>query len=148
MSGSEETDRVRKFSPASVNEFIDEKIKSTLNFFKGKSQKSIDDRIERLNKEWDVERNIETIAPSLILGGVALGYFVNRKWLILPGVVAAFLLQHGIQGWCPPVSILRAMKIRTRREIDKEKYGLKVLKGDFDKVRTKDPDQISEALGV
>ncbi len=128
----QETDRVRKVSSAEVSHQIDEEIKNTLTSYQGKSKKAINDRIQALEKEWDVERNIEVIAPSLILGGLLLSYFVNKKWLMLPGVVAAFLLQHGLQGWCPPVPLLRAMKIRTKEEIDKEKYALKALRGDFD----------------
>ncbi|AHM62364.1 hypothetical protein D770_20575 [Flammeovirgaceae bacterium 311] len=33
---------------------------------------------------------------------------VYKRWLILPGVVAPFLLQHSLQGWCPPLSVFRA----------------------------------------
>jgi len=35
-------------------------------------------------------------------------------------------LQHGLQGWCPPLPLLRRLGIRTRGEIDREKYALKV----------------------
>jgi len=35
-----------------------------------------------------------------------------------------FLLQHGMQGWCPPLPILRRLGVRTRGEIDREKYEL------------------------
>jgi hypothetical protein len=45
----------------------------------------------------------------------------------LPGVVLSFLLQHALQGWCPPLPILRRMGVRTRGEIDQEKYELKAL---------------------
>jgi hypothetical protein len=33
----------------------------------------------------------------------ALAASHGRKWLILPGIVTAFLFQHAVQGWCPPV---------------------------------------------
>jgi hypothetical protein len=63
---------------------------------------------------------------------LVLGVTVNRKWLWLSGAVFGFLLLHGVQGWCPPVPVLRRLGIRTRGEIDREKYALKVLRGDFD----------------
>lgn len=128
-----ETDRVRQKSSNTVNNSIDQEIAQHVNDMSNKSPEAINERIRQLEQEWDIERNIEVIAPSLILGGLALGAFASKKWLVLPGVVAAFLLQHGLQGWCPPVPVLRFFKIRTKGEIDREKYALKALKGDFKK---------------
>jgi hypothetical protein len=31
---------------------------------------------------------------------------------ILPALVTAFLFQHAVQGWCPPVPILRRLGFR------------------------------------
>ena len=59
----------------------------------------------------------------------------DKKWLLLSGVVLGFLFQHAVQGWCPPVPLLRQLGIRTRGEIDREKYALKALRGDFDHLR-------------
>jgi hypothetical protein len=55
----------------------------------------------------------------------------NRRWLAWPVMVAAFQLQHALQGWCPPVSLLRRLGVRTRQEIDSERVALKALRGDF-----------------
>ena len=46
-------------------------------------------------------------------------------------VVLSFLVQHAVHGWCPPLAALRRMGVRTRREIDEERYALKALRGDF-----------------
>jgi hypothetical protein len=51
--------------------------------------------------------------------------------LVVPGVVLPFLFQHAVQGWCPPLPVLRRLGVRTREEIDREKYALQVLRGDF-----------------
>lgn len=91
----------------------------------------IDERLEDLRKEWDVERTLELNAAILGLAGVILGISNNKKWLILPVAVTTFLLQHAIQGWCPPLPLFRKLGYRTRREIDKEKYALKAVRGDF-----------------
>jgi hypothetical protein len=74
----------------------------------------------------DIERVLEVNASTLALSGLILGLTKNRKWLFLPGIVLPFLLQHGLQGWCPPLPLLRRFGIRTRGEIDREKYALKV----------------------
>ncbi len=89
-------------------------------------------RLSDLDEEWDIERAIEANAAIIALIGVGLGYFAHPYWLILPALVAAFLLQHSIQGWCPPVPILRRFGFRTVYEIDQEKMALKAIRGDFD----------------
>jgi len=78
-----------------------------------------------LNREWDVERVLEVNASTLALSGLVLGVTVNKKWLLVPGIVLSFLLQHGLQSWCPPLPVLRRLGVRTRGEIDREKYALK-----------------------
>jgi len=56
---------------------------------------------------------------------------MDRRWLVLPALVTAFLFQHAMQGWCPPLPLLRSFGFRTAREIDTERYALKALRGDF-----------------
>ena len=67
----------------------------------------IQPRLKELDAEWDIERAIEANASVIAFTGVALGYFVHPYWLALPALVTAFLFQHAVQGWCPPVPILR-----------------------------------------
>lgn len=38
---------------------------------------------------------------------------------------------HAFQGWCPPVNLFRRLGVRTQREIDEERYALKLMLGDF-----------------
>jgi hypothetical protein len=88
-------------------------------------------RLDALDREWDVERYLETLAPSFALAGIGLGVFSGRKWLIFSSAVLSFLIQHAVQGWCPPLGVLRRQGVRTRREIEEERYALKALRGDF-----------------
>ena len=125
-------DPVRFSTPPSVNQAIDEAMQHCIEAYAHQSQAQISARIKTLQREWDVERVLETNASILSLTGLALGAKVDRKWLILPGVVLSFLLQHAIQGWCPPLPLIRALGVRTRREIDTETSVLKFLRGDFD----------------
>jgi hypothetical protein len=92
---------------------------------------AIDRRLAALDREWDVERCLETGAATLSLTGAALGATLNRKWFLLPAVVAGFLLQHAVQGWCPPLALLRRLGVRTADEINEERHALKALRGDF-----------------
>ena len=119
-------DRVRRSTAAHVNEEIDLQTDINIHRYKGKSKAEILERIQMLDKEWDIERVLEVNASALALSGLILGLTKDRKWLFLPGIVLPFLLQHGLQGWCPPLPLLRRLGIRTRGEIDREKYALKV----------------------
>jgi hypothetical protein len=102
-------------------------------------------RLHDLNLEWDVERAIEANASTLVLVGLTLGVFVNKKFLILPALVGGFLLQHAIQGWCPPVPVLRRLGFRTSNEIDAERFLLKFKRGDFTK-RSSSKELLESAL--
>lgn len=108
----------------------------------------IDQRLHELDREWDVERTLEANAATLSLVGLILGARSGKRWHLLPLVVASFLLQHAVQGWCPPLPILRRLGFRTRAEIDHERYALKALRGDFEGVPAnseKDPSARAEA---
>jgi hypothetical protein len=83
-----------------------------------------------------MERLLETNASALAFTGLVLGLTHSKKWLMVPGIVLPFLFQHAVQGWCPPVPVFRRLGVRTRKEIDREKYALKALRGDFDNVDT------------
>jgi hypothetical protein len=95
---------------------------------------AIDARLRELDHEWDIERTLEANAASVALIGLGLGGFVDRRWFVLPAVVCRFLLQHAIQGWCPPVPLFRRLGVRTSSEIGEERYALKSLRGDFEGV--------------
>lgn len=61
-------------------------------------QAAINQRLQKLDREWDAERCLATGAASLTLLGMLFGAAVNRKWFLLPAAVAGFLLQHSISG--------------------------------------------------
>ena len=79
---------------------------------------AIERRLRELDREWDIERVLETNAALIALAGVALGARSDRRWLVLPALVTTFLFQHAVQGWCPPIPLLRRLGIRTSREIE------------------------------
>lgn len=124
LASNDRTDRVRRSTASEINSRIDRQTDDNIQRFRSGSENEIRERIEELDREWDVERMLEVNASTLALSGLVLGLTVSRKWFLLPGIVLPFLLQHGIQGWCPPLSILRRQGVRTRGEIDREKFAL------------------------
>lgn len=119
-----------------VNQQIREQTAANVARYKSASPSEIDRRLQELDAEWDIERTIEANASTLILTGLGLGTFADKRFFLLPAAVAAFLLQHALQGWCPPVSVLRGMGFRTQTEIEEERYALKALRGDFEHTKS------------
>ncbi len=115
-----------------INLGIRREIEQNVAFY-GEHRDKIPQRLEELDQEWDVERAIEADAAIIGFAGVALSATRGRGWLLLPALVTGFLFQHAVQGWCPPVPVLRR-RFRTSFEIDEERQALKALRGDYDGV--------------
>jgi hypothetical protein len=126
----ETKDRVRENAPAGINQKVDTKIREHLYQYYN-DQSKIDKRLCELDHEWDIERIFQLNAAVLSLMGLWNGLTRHRFWFILPLAAASFLASHATEGWCPPVTLLRRLGFRTRQEIEKEKYALKTIRGDF-----------------
>jgi hypothetical protein len=131
QSDARDNDRVRAATDEDLNERIDLESEWSIRSVAAGGPAAIQKRLEELDREWDIERYLAANASTLAFAGVTLAAFHRRYWLILPAVVTAFLFQHAVQGWCPPLTVFRRLGIRTRKEIDREKYALKALRGDF-----------------
>jgi hypothetical protein len=127
--GQTTTNRVPAHTVEAVNRRIAHQAEQRIDACR-QHPEQIERRLRTLDREWDIERSLEANAATVCIAAVLLGLFVNRKWLVLPGLVGAFLLQHAIEGWCPPLPILRRLGFRTQTEIERERYALKALRGD------------------
>jgi hypothetical protein len=144
---STQGDRVRANTVPEVNQRIDEQIERNIRHYAGQTKEEIYRRIRELDQEWDIERVLETMASSFSLTGIVLGSTVSKRWFLLPTVVLSFLFLHAIQGWCPPLAILRTLGIRTREEIARERYALKALAGDFAGI-SREPSRVEQTLAA
>ena len=127
-------DRVRAQTKPEINRQLDRELEQRLRFYAVQDKQTITERLGQLDREWDIERALQANAASVVLVSLLLGVTSSKKWLVLPAIVSGFLLRHAIQGWCPPVPVLRRLGVRTRLEIERERYALKILRGDFDEV--------------
>ena len=125
--------RVPAHTAAEINRRIERETEDIVAYL-AEHPEEIDERLEELDREWDIERTLEANAAAFSLLGLTLGMGVDRRWLALPVGVATFLLQHAVQGWCPPVPVFRRLGVRTANEIGRERYALKALRGDFDRL--------------
>ena len=118
-------DRVPRSTAPQINERIRRQTVRNLTKFRGAPRVAIEARLEDLKQEWDIERAIEANAATVALIGVILGAFFSPWFLLLPAAVCVFLLQHALQGWCPPVPMLRRLGYRTQPEIEAERLALR-----------------------
>jgi hypothetical protein len=132
---SPEPERVRRHTSARSNQRIDATIAKTIQNYAGRTEGAIAARLDQLDREWDIERVLQANAATVAMIGAGLGS-IHRRWLLLTSGVLSFLMVHAVQGWCPPLPLFRWMGVRTRGEIEKEKFALRFLRGDFDHLRT------------
>lgn len=124
-------DPTQRSTEETVNRQIEANAKLRVGGVSIQSREEISRRIAELDEEWDIERWLQLNASALAFSGLVLGLLKSRKYLLVPGLVLPFLFNHAVNGWCPPVPLLRRLGVRTRQEIDHEKYALKALRGDF-----------------
>lgn len=129
-------DRVQAHTAERINQRIHESARRRVLTASAENEAQLSERIRKLDHEWDIERWLEMNASALALTGTVMGLLWNRKFFAIPCLVLPFLFQHALQGWCPPVPILRRRGVRTQREIDEEKFALKALRGDFERLRS------------
>lgn len=130
--------RVENSTDARLNERIRAHTDAELVRLEAAGDDEIADRLRELDEEWDVERLLQVNASVLVMLGVLLGARVDRRFLALPAAVFTFFGQHALQGWCPPIPVFRRLGVRTNREIARERYALKAMRGDFDDLPAKD----------
>lgn len=123
--------RVPRHTAEHVNERIRDQTEENIARCAAAGDTAIERRLDELDREWDIERTLEANAAVVSMIGLTLGATVNRRWFVLPAVVAGFLFQHAVQGWCPPLPVFRRLGYRTQGEIERERYALKALRGDF-----------------
>jgi hypothetical protein len=126
-------ERVNAHTAEAINRRIREQTRRSIAYF-AQHPEEIGGRLDELDHEWDIERTLEANAATLAFLGVLLGAGVARRWLVLPALVTGFLFQHATQGWCPPLPVLRRLGFRTAAEIGEERYALKALRGDFNRL--------------
>lgn len=140
------TSRVAEHTDSAVNARIRRQTEANVAYFGKAGSQAIAERLCELDREWDVERALEANAATIAMTGLCLGALVNRRWFLLPAVVGGFLLQHAIQGWCPPIPVFRRFGMRTQTEIEQERYALKAMRGDFKTVTGNGDEKATAAL--
>lgn len=119
--------RVKISTDPAINKAIFKRTGSNIMELTNSTDAKIKHRISELDQEWDTERVLEANFAIVSILSTILGYKVNRNFFLLGGIASVFLLQHALQGWCPPLSIIRRLGVRTAEEINYEKQVIRDL---------------------
>lgn len=126
------TQRVELNTLPALNQRFEARLKESISRYVGADRQAIDQRLRELDREWDIERAIESEAPTMIGLGIALGVLHNRKWFAVSAIAASMVVLHNLQGWYPLLPLFRRLGLRTQQEIEQERIALKVLRGDHE----------------
>jgi hypothetical protein len=137
---------VERNTPREINELIRTQADARLARLEAGRSVELRARLAELDREWDIERVLQANASTLVVLGCILGAKVDRRFLLLPAAVLTFFAQHALQGWCPPLPVLRRHGIRAAREIERERYAVKALRGDFDSVPAREAADVRQRV--
>jgi len=132
-----DTDRVRTHTAESVLQRIDDRTVRSVADYADADPGVIAKRLEELDCEWDSDRTVEAEAAATGLAGLALGVFVSPALLGVTAVAAGAVFMHALTGWYPLMPVFRRLGVRSGREIARERYALKALRGDFVAIGTR-----------
>lgn len=118
---------VNNNTPEYINEEIQKRIAANISKYQERNEEEIKKRIEELEAEWDTERVLETNLSAIVLLSSILGITRSKAWMLVSGTASVFMIQHGLEGWCPPLSFIRRFGVRTADEINQEKTALEKM---------------------
>lgn len=119
--------KVNEHTPEHINQEIQNEIKERVQYYQHQDARMIEERLNKLDHEWDTERVLETNMATIALVSSLLGLSGKKNWMMLSAGVSLFMIQHAVQGWCPPLSIIRRFGVRTPAEINQERSALQKL---------------------
>lgn len=132
-------DRVRAHTARAVLQRIDAATEASLTLHGSAGPEAISHRLQALDREWDTDRVVGVEAAGTGLIGLVLGALVRPQLLAVPAAVALALLLHARTGRYPLMALYRRLGLRTAREIERERYALKALRGDFVELGSAEP---------
>lgn len=121
------TSKVKLHTKPESNQKIEQKTQQNIKDYQGASKELLNKRLQQLDREWDIERVVESKAAVMILISTILGFTRRKCWFFISLISSFFLLLHAIVGWCPSLPIVRCLGIRTPEEIQEEKTAIKAL---------------------
>jgi hypothetical protein len=109
-------------------------VKDSVRFYGSLGPQAVADRLKALEDEPELE-TVATLGMAGI-GVLALvfGILGSRIWRLLAWAALPLIFAHARGRLSAPGEFLKTLGLRSRKEIEEEKYALKALRGDFREV--------------
>ena len=115
-------DKVRKLSLKSFNKSIDEDTDSIIQLVVAEGPISISERLNELDREWDIDKAVMLFQSGLIIVQLARAMSrPSKNKLLGPLIQTPLLVLHATLGWSPVTMMFRKLGFRTRFEIQAER---------------------------
>jgi len=128
-------------SPASLET---DSVKDSVRFYGSLGSRAVSDRLKALDEEPD----LETVATLGLAGAGVLalvfGMLGSRLWRLLAWFSLPLIFAHARGRLAAPGEVLKTLGLRSRKEIQEEKYALKALRGDFRDLGESQPDGMTD----
>jgi hypothetical protein len=72
-----------------------------------------------------IERCLRGIGGFFVLLSVLLAHYHSKYWLFFTGFVGLNLLQSAFTNWCPMITILKKLGVKSQSQLEKENGGVK-----------------------
>jgi hypothetical protein len=106
-------------------------VKDSVSFYGSLGQHAVSERLQALEDEPD----LETVATLAMAGtgilALVFGLMGSRLWRLLAWMALPLIFAHARGRLSAPGDFLKTLGLRSRKEIQEEKYALKALRGDF-----------------
>jgi len=121
-------------SSSRMDEVITEQMRERLHHYACSTPRLLEERLCALDSEWDLDRVTTTIYSLGLLLGLFPAAMAGGWWWAIPVLFATCLVVHTLAGWSPGMPVVRRFGFRTSREINHERYALKAIRGDFQRL--------------
>lgn len=103
----------------------------TVEFY-ARHPEAIAARLEELDREWDCCQAAAAVSVGMSLASLASAFSPRARWAVLPlTALQAVLVKQTFTPGAFAGRLAGRCGLRTRRQIESERYTLKALRGDF-----------------
>ena len=106
-------------------------VQDSVRFYASLGTAAIEERLRSLDEEPDQETVTALALAGAGTAGLLFGFLGSRLWRLLAWLSLPLLFAHARGNLKAPADFLRTLGLRSRREIQEERYALKILRGDF-----------------
>lgn len=107
------------------------RVRDSVRYYTSLGPEAVADRLRELDAEWGLERALTAGLAGVSAFGLVMGFFGSRTLRLLTWIATPLLFAYSIGKWAPSAELTDRRGLRTRKEIEEERYALKAWRGDF-----------------